>query len=317
MKERRGSKIKGAEITVTEKSGKQGSVSDHKPTERPRMPSDISQGHPKQAQNTMGTTHPSPNTTEPLPCPRCNSTTTKFCYYNNYNLSQPRHFCKSCRRYWTQGGTLRDVPVGGGTRKNSKRSRSSSNNSSTSTSSSNSTASNSATLPPFATTHEPESAPVALSSTTDFGLAAVKTEISAGLNLNEGLPSENGNFISLMNSNDQHGFIGLGGYGYSSGFGFGTCEMGIGYGARGLWSYPAIETVVGNGGAAFGGDASGCSTLQLESDHAEGGGHFATDGDNYFGWPGLLMSAPAGKDRIDSDRVYGIADEQVQSVPLG
>ncbi|KAK1661985.1 hypothetical protein QYE76_050144 [Lolium multiflorum] len=51
------------------------------------------------------------------PCPRCDSTDTKFCYYNNYNLAQPRHFCKGCRRYWTRGGALRNVPVGGGTRK--------------------------------------------------------------------------------------------------------------------------------------------------------------------------------------------------------
>ncbi|XP_020582215.1 dof zinc finger protein DOF4.6-like, partial [Phalaenopsis equestris] len=52
-----------------------------------------------------------------LNCPRCNSTNTKFCYYNNYSFSQPRFFCKSCRRYWTQGGTLRNVPIGGGSRK--------------------------------------------------------------------------------------------------------------------------------------------------------------------------------------------------------
>lgn len=58
---------------------------------------------------------------EQLRCPRCDSTNTKFCYYNNYNLSQPRHFCKSCRRYWTKGGTLRNVPVGGSSRKSSKR----------------------------------------------------------------------------------------------------------------------------------------------------------------------------------------------------
>ena len=58
-----------------------------------------------------------------LPCPRCESTNTKFCYYNNYNFSQPRHFCKACRRYWTHGGTLRDIPVGGVSRKSSKRSR--------------------------------------------------------------------------------------------------------------------------------------------------------------------------------------------------
>ncbi|XXG48247.1 hypothetical protein AAC387_Pa02g2752 [Persea americana] len=59
---------------------------------------------------------------EHLKCPRCDSTNTKFCYYNNYNLSQPRHFCKNCRRYWTKGGALRNIPVGGATRKNSKRS---------------------------------------------------------------------------------------------------------------------------------------------------------------------------------------------------
>ncbi|KAK8643064.1 hypothetical protein V6N13_012380 [Hibiscus sabdariffa] len=70
--------------------------------------------------------YPSPQLNNPLSCPRCDSNNTKFCYYNNYNLSQPRYFCKSCRRYWTQGGTLRNVPVGGGTRKASKRSRSSS-----------------------------------------------------------------------------------------------------------------------------------------------------------------------------------------------
>ncbi|KAF6156010.1 hypothetical protein GIB67_035367 [Kingdonia uniflora] len=51
-------------------------------------------------------------------CPRCNSSNTKFCYYNNYSLTQPRYFCKSCRRYWTKGGSLRNVPIGGGCRKN-------------------------------------------------------------------------------------------------------------------------------------------------------------------------------------------------------
>ncbi|CAL9211190.1 unnamed protein product [Musa hybrid cultivar] len=65
-----------------------------------------------------------PEQEQNLRCPRCDSTNTKFCYYNNYNLSQPRHFCKSCRRYWTKGGALRNIPVGGGTRKNSKRSNS-------------------------------------------------------------------------------------------------------------------------------------------------------------------------------------------------
>ncbi|KAG8655367.1 dof zinc finger protein DOF2.2 isoform X1 [Manihot esculenta] len=61
---------------------------------------------------------PLPETT--LKCPRCESTNTKFCYFNNYSLTQPRHFCKTCRRYWTRGGALRNVPVGGGCRRNKK-----------------------------------------------------------------------------------------------------------------------------------------------------------------------------------------------------
>ncbi|KAL6544852.1 hypothetical protein OROMI_023714 [Orobanche minor] len=52
-----------------------------------------------------------------IPCPRCKSMETKFCYFNNYNVNQPRHFCKGCQRYWTAGGALRDVPVGAGRRK--------------------------------------------------------------------------------------------------------------------------------------------------------------------------------------------------------
>ncbi|KAG0485231.1 hypothetical protein HPP92_009310 [Vanilla planifolia] len=51
-------------------------------------------------------------------CPRCDSPNTKFCYYNNYSLAQPRYLCKGCRRYWTKGGSLRNVPIGGGCRKN-------------------------------------------------------------------------------------------------------------------------------------------------------------------------------------------------------
>ncbi|KAK7318804.1 hypothetical protein RJT34_03511 [Clitoria ternatea] len=52
-----------------------------------------------------------------IPCPRCKSLETKFCYFNNYNVNQPRHFCKGCQRSWTAGGALRDVPVGAGRRK--------------------------------------------------------------------------------------------------------------------------------------------------------------------------------------------------------
>ncbi|KAG9133971.1 hypothetical protein Leryth_004686 [Lithospermum erythrorhizon] len=82
-------------------------VSKTKPVEAPRP----------QATNEK---KPRPQKEQAVNCPRCNSTNTKFCYYNNYSLSQPRYFCKSCRRYWTEGGTLRNVPVGGGSRKNKR-----------------------------------------------------------------------------------------------------------------------------------------------------------------------------------------------------
>ncbi|KAG7017037.1 Dof zinc finger protein DOF4.6 [Cucurbita argyrosperma subsp. argyrosperma] len=61
-----------------------------------------------------------PQKEQALNCPRCNSSNTKFCYYNNYSLTQPRYFCKTCRRYWTEGGSLRNIPVGGGSRKNKR-----------------------------------------------------------------------------------------------------------------------------------------------------------------------------------------------------
>jgi CheY-like chemotaxis protein len=51
------------------------------------------------------------------PCARCNSNETRFCYYNNGLLSQPRHYCRACQRYWTEGGTQRNLPKGSGRRK--------------------------------------------------------------------------------------------------------------------------------------------------------------------------------------------------------
>ncbi|PWA87951.1 Zinc finger, Dof-type [Artemisia annua] len=53
----------------------------------------------------------------PPSCPRCSSSKTKFCYYNNYSVSQPRYFCKDCRRYWTHGGSIRNLPNNGTNRK--------------------------------------------------------------------------------------------------------------------------------------------------------------------------------------------------------
>ncbi|CAM8989569.1 unnamed protein product [Rhodiola kirilowii] len=60
------------------------------------------------------------NEKQSLVCPRCESGNTKFCYYNNYNKSQPRHYCRSCKRHWTEGGTLRNLPTGVNKRSNTK-----------------------------------------------------------------------------------------------------------------------------------------------------------------------------------------------------
>ncbi|KAL3655270.1 hypothetical protein CASFOL_001056 [Castilleja foliolosa] len=107
--------------------------------------------------------HNNPNH-QAVKCPRCESLNTKFCYYNNYNLSQPRHFCKSCRRYWTNGGVLRNIPVGGGCRKTkrskqknnsggpSRRRKSNSRSSSSESSSLTAAATATSATPPSATT---------------------------------------------------------------------------------------------------------------------------------------------------------------------
>jgi len=52
-----------------------------------------------------------------VPCARCGSDRTRFCYYNNGLATQPRYYCRSCQRYWTYGGALRNLPKGSGRRK--------------------------------------------------------------------------------------------------------------------------------------------------------------------------------------------------------
>ncbi|KAJ4807583.1 hypothetical protein LUZ62_020149 [Rhynchospora pubera] len=97
-----------------------------------QMPENQSQQNQQQQQpHNEQPKKPRPHPDQAIKCPRCDSTNTKFCYYNNYSLSQPRYFCKGCRRYWTQGGSLRNVPVGGGCRKNKRASPSPRNSSPT------------------------------------------------------------------------------------------------------------------------------------------------------------------------------------------
>ncbi|CAN6483725.1 unnamed protein product [Victoria cruziana] len=92
----------------------QGVIQEERPVDSPPLEDMISCSRPLMERRLRPQPDPS------LKCPRCDSTHTKFCYYNNYSLSQPRYFCKTCRRYWTKGGSLRNVPVGGGCRKNKK-----------------------------------------------------------------------------------------------------------------------------------------------------------------------------------------------------
>ncbi|KAJ4824037.1 hypothetical protein Tsubulata_007433 [Turnera subulata] len=239
----------------------------------------------------ISTTHPPHKPNEPLPCPRCDSISTKFCYYNNYNLAQPRYFCKGCRRYWTHGGSLRNIPVGGGSRKNSKRSsRSATSTSSTTTANSSSSTITSASA--LVNDHQYESVSMPVSANPDSGLPVSKADINNvpdhGLNMQP--LKENGNFLSLLTSQGP-GFMGLGGYGS----GFGYVPLGFELGGRGVWPYPGMGDINGGAMGGGGGGSTGYNTWQLGVGDVEENGTTTTtgvglvDGD-YFTWPSLAIS---------------------------
>ncbi|MCE2056257.1 hypothetical protein HAX54_044356 [Datura stramonium] len=144
---------------------------------------------------------------EHLKCPRCDSPNTKFCYYNNYNLSQPRHYCKSCRRYWTKGGTLRNIPVGGGSRKNTKRSSSSSKKIPSTTSSSVSSA-----TPPLTSSVSSSSSP-ANPKPEPFGVPAIPSfDVTTGpfSSLLASTEPQFGNLLEALNPNNSGSNLQLG-----------------------------------------------------------------------------------------------------------
>ncbi|XP_047327719.1 dof zinc finger protein DOF3.4-like [Impatiens glandulifera] len=217
---------------------------------------------------------------ENVPCPRCDSTNTKFCYYNNYNLSQPRHFCKSCRRYWTRGGTLRNVPVGGGTRRNPiKRSRNSSSVAAAASSSSSSAAAAVTIRDSIPLLPPPKS--IDATATSSF-----YTE----MNLNETYHQYDpvsaihpGTFTSLLAPPPQGGsggLFGLGGYGLDSGSGLRETEFGL---SIGVWPMEEMG-VVGNGGGDPG--------VTWQMGVGGGGGERGLTESEYFGWPELAISTP-------------------------
>ncbi|XP_010255083.1 PREDICTED: dof zinc finger protein DOF3.4 [Nelumbo nucifera] len=216
------------------------------------MPSESADRRLAKAQH-MGAPAPPPEQ-EHLPCPRCDSTNTKFCYYNNYNLSQPRHFCKSCRRYWTQGGTLRNIPIGGGSRKNAKRSRTISSSSSS--------------QDPIPATP----ASVSLAPDPDFSLPT-RGDLNLDVNVS-------GSFTSLLNTQGP-GFLALGGFGFGLSSGFEDLGFGLG---RGTW--PLLEAVDIGCGASAGGGGGGLTNWPVAT--GESG---IVEGD-CFTWPDLAISMP-------------------------
>ncbi|KAJ8770699.1 hypothetical protein K2173_021346 [Erythroxylum novogranatense] len=229
------------------------------------MPSEASEIARKSTNKPQNPGAPPPEQ-EHLPCPRCDSINTKFCYYNNYNFSQPRHFCKACRRYWTHGGTLRDIPVGGGTRKNAKRSR---------TTAGSTVVGSNATSDSLPLTATPVLVPLA-------GNAGTAAQLGDGKGNGSGA-TVCGSFTSLL-STQGPGFLALGGFGL--GIGPGLEEVGFGFG-RAVWPFPGAGEggagVVGNGGAAAGMG----NTWQFES--AENG---LVGGGDCFSWPDLAISTP-------------------------
>uniref|UniRef100_A0A7N0TWX7 Dof zinc finger protein n=1 Tax=Kalanchoe fedtschenkoi TaxID=63787 RepID=A0A7N0TWX7_KALFE len=160
---------------------------------------------------------------EKLKCPRCDSLNTKFCYYNNYNLSQPRHYCKSCKRYWTKGGSLRNIPVGGSSRKTTKRS-----------SSSNSVTGKAAAPSSSNSAHRPESGPKHAFS---------DDQESTVLSMGGGAGGFGLSFSSLSPSEGQLGHSILGAMNGSGYGGFQSGLFGTAFGHKGLDSGTEVTNV--------------------------------------------------------------------------
>ncbi|KAL3624070.1 hypothetical protein CASFOL_032886 [Castilleja foliolosa] len=77
-------------------------------------------------EQARGEPHQQDQPPTPFKCPRCNSLDTKFRYFNNNSLTQPRFYCKTCKRQWTVGGNLRNIPFGGKSRRGNQTKASSS-----------------------------------------------------------------------------------------------------------------------------------------------------------------------------------------------
>ncbi|KAI4321544.1 hypothetical protein MLD38_034912 [Melastoma candidum] len=254
------------------------------------------QQQPRPPRTTAPQHHHNPNqaaAAESIPCPRCDSRSTKFCYYNNYNLSQPRHFCKSCRRYWTHGGTLRNVPVGGGNRKPAT---SAPIHSSSSSASSNKRP----RCSPAVVSPCSSSSSSALSSHVDIGSSGGAPRAGSVCVNGDAAPSHGVvgglglGFSSLPSATGSNTFLALGGY-------VPTLDgMGFSFG-RGVWPFPDAGLAEGAGYGSFRGPFLGPDGVDAwnvggsvgnparDGEVVSAGG--VMDGES-FPWPELAISMP-------------------------
>ncbi|XP_050230907.1 dof zinc finger protein DOF3.1-like [Mercurialis annua] len=235
---------------------------------------------------------------EQLKCPRCDSGNTKFCYYNNYNLSQPRYYCKNCRRYWTKGGALRNIPVGGGSRKNSKRTSSSKRANSDSNSNSDPArlsrrvpeAASSSSTSSISVTTGSGTAPATLSNgNVDDPTRMYRLEADQERKILD----MGGSFSSLLSSNAQFGGIFEGLNANGSGLkmvqvgGFGE-DLNSGLGES-PGRNPGLKVKGGNDNGGGGGDECG------GGGGGDGGESFLQNGEwgnSTNGWPDLAIYTP-------------------------
>ncbi|KAK4782620.1 hypothetical protein SAY86_016722 [Trapa natans] len=255
---------------------------------RPSCRTDV--GIPSAAAASQNRNPPPPNL-EALPCPRCDSINTKFCYYNNYNLAQPRHFCKSCRRYWTQGGTLRNVPVGGGSRKSAASSSASKRLRSIPSSVTSTTF-----VPP--STSSPASTSSSLTTESLHPPTSFKPDIAGQKPAGGDML---GAFTSLLTTSHQGGahlgFLASGGFG-PAGYGVPSLDgLGLSFSRTPIWPFAEVGYI--DGVYAGGGSSSvaattapPCNTWQLGPAEGGGGGGGQVDEPDGFTWPELAISMP-------------------------
>ncbi|OAY53126.1 dof zinc finger protein DOF3.1 [Manihot esculenta] len=230
---------------------------------------------------------------EQLKCPRCDSTNTKFCYYNNYNLSQPRHFCKNCRRYWTKGGALRNIPVGGGSRKNAKRPSNQKRSNPDSNTNTDPARLNRRVPEPSSSSTPPPTTTTPLTSTSQFvanGISDLGDPTRLyGLEADQDrkILDMSGSFSSLLASNGQYGsiFEGLN----PNGSGLKMVHMGkfgedlnsgLNAGSGQSTGLDVQGSNTNDGGGSGGGSGGGESYLQ------------SGDWGNSNGWPDLAIYTP-------------------------